>query len=244
LHPEIRILRLMHLFYAPQILTLPYLPPEESLHAVKVLRLTAGSEIGILDGNGGFFRAKISLLNPKKCAVEIIERIPETNLRNYYLHIAISPVKNIDRVEWFVEKAVEIGIDEITPIFCRFSERKNINIERLQKIVVSACKQSQTTKFPTINPPLSFSEFIAQNTDTQKFIAHCYESEKHYLGNILKAKENITILIGPEGDFSEDEVRQAIVKGFKPISLGESRLRTETAGIFATAITSHINLQN
>jgi len=232
----------MHLFYAPEILTLPFLPPDESLHAVKVLRLAAGSEIGILDGEGGFFRARISFLNQKKCAVEIIECLPETGKRNYYLHIAISPVKNIDRVEWFVEKAVEIGIDEITPVFCRFSERKNINTERLQKIVVSACKQSQKAKFPKINPPVNFSDFINQNTDTQKFIAHCYETEKRYLGDVLKVQEKTVIMIGPEGDFSEDEVKAAIDKGFAPVSLGESRLRSETAGVFVAAIANHVNL--
>jgi 16S rRNA (uracil1498-N3)-methyltransferase len=231
----------MQLFYAPEILNLPFLPPDESLHAVKVLRLAAGSEIGILDGIGGFFRARIVLANQKKCAVEIMERLPESGSRNYYMHIAVSPVKNIDRFEWFVEKAVEFGVDEITPVFCRFSERKNINIERLQKITVAACKQSQKAKFPTINFPADFYEFINRNIDFKRFIAHCQLAEKYYLGDILRAGEKSTVLIGPEGDFSEKEIEAAVKSGFMPVSLGNSRLRTETAGVFAAAIAAHIN---
>jgi 16S rRNA (uracil1498-N3)-methyltransferase len=231
----------MHLFYAPEISSSPFLPPDESLHAVKVLRLATGSEIGVIDGCGGYFRAQITLLNPKHCGVEIVERLAETVKRDYRLHIAIAPTKSIDRTEWFVEKAVETGIDEITPVFCRFSERKNVNVERLAKIVIAACKQSQQARFPKINVPLAFSEFIKQDVDGQCFIAHCYAAEKRYLGDVLQPKKPITLLVGPEGDFSEAEVQAALDNGFTPVTLGNNRLRTETAGVVASVIAGVVN---
>ena len=229
------------IFYAPDIHQNPVLPEEESMHAAKVLRLQAGDEIRIVDGAGGFFKAIITQPHPKKCFVEIVEELPEIGGRNYKLNIAIAPTKNIERLEWFIEKATEIGIDEITPIICRFSERKIIKPERLQKIIVSASKQSQKSRFPILNPLCTFDELVEKHAATQKFIAHCYKDEKQLLQDICKKKTDTLILIGPEGDFSPQEVKKALSNHFLPISLGNSRLRTETAGITACATIQFIN---
>ncbi len=224
----------MHLFYVPDI-TAKILPEEESLHAVKVLRLQGGADIVIVDGAGGYHEAQITLPHPKKCGFEIVESILAYGKRNYKLHIAIAPTKNIERLEWFIEKATEIGIDEITPIICRFSERKIIKTERLEKIIVSAAKQSVKAFFSKLNPLCTFDELLTQNHAKGKFIAHCYEGEKQLLKNAIAGCDDVLILIGPEGDFSKEEVEKAIQAGFKPVSLGESRLRTETAGVMACA---------
>ena len=224
----------MHLFYVPDIAA-KILSEEESLHAVKVLRLQGGDDIVILDGAGGYHKAKITLPHPKKCGFEITQSILEYGKRNYKLHIAIAPTKNIERFEWFIEKATEIGIDEITPIICRFSERKIIKPERLEKIIISAAKQSVKAFFPALNPSCTFDELLLQNHAKGKFIAHCYDGDKQLLKNAIAGCDDVLILIGPEGDFSKEEVEKATRAGFKPVSLGESRLRTETAGVMACA---------
>ena len=223
----------MHLFYVPNIATENILPEEESQHAVKVLRLKSGDEIVLVDGRGGWYRAEITNPHPKRCEFEIKETILEYGKRNYKLHIAIAPTKNIERFEWFLEKATEIGIDEITPLLCQFSERKIIKPERLEKIIVSASKQSLKAYFPILNPLCSFNEFLKNNDATQKFIAHCYEEDKKTLQSLYTKSSDVIILIGPEGDFSPKEVEKALKSNYLPVSLGESRLRTETAGVVA-----------
>jgi len=231
----------MTLFYVPNLATEHVLPEEESLHAVKVLRLKVGDELVVVDGVGGYHIAKITLPHPKRCAFELIESQFEFGKRDYKLHIAIAPTKNMDRLEWFVEKATEIGIDEITPIICRFSERKMVKAERLEKIIVSAAKQSVKAYFPKLNPQCTFDELIKNHQATQKFIAHCYDSEKIQLKTEIIPTKDILVLIGPEGDFSKEEVDKAIKNGFLPVSLGESRLRTETAGVVACHTVSLMN---
>ena len=221
------------IFYAPNITSEFTLSEEESSHAVRVLRLQAGDEIDIVDGVGGFYKAVITNPHPKHCEFEIKESTLEFGKRDYKLHIAIAPTKNIERLEWFVEKCTEIGIDEITPIICRFSERKIIKPERIEKIIVSAAKQSLKAYFPKLNPMISFNDFFKKYNSQMQFIAHCYEGEKPLLQHAYKQSSDCIIMIGPEGDFSLEEVNKAVSEGFQPISLGNSRLRTETAGIAA-----------
>ncbi|MDD4971148.1 MAG: 16S rRNA (uracil(1498)-N(3))-methyltransferase [Paludibacter sp.] len=223
----------MSLFYVPSLSVSHVLPEEESQHAVKVLRLQVGEEITLVDGTGGFYKAKITNPHPKHCSFEITETILEYGKRDFHLHIAIAPTKNIERLEWFIEKATEIGIDEITPIICRFSERKVIKSERLEKIIVSAAKQSLKAYFPVLNPLCSFDELLKNQHASQKFIAHCYDEDKRLLQNEIQKTNDVLILIGPEGDFSKEEVQKALSAGFIPVSLGNSRLRTETAGVVA-----------
>ncbi len=220
------------MFYAPNILNTKILSEEESRHAVKVLRLTNGSEIELLDGVGGRYRAEIVLAHQKRCEFQIIEKLEDNLPPQKELHIAIAPTKNIDRLEWFVEKSTEIGVSEITPIISRFSERKKLKIERLQKIIVSASKQSQRTYFPRLNPLTTFADFVNQTLQGDKFIAHCYSQiERKNLFEICGKQPSETLLIGPEGDFSLEEVELAHKKGFQSVVISEQRLRTETAGI-------------
>ena len=221
------------MFYCPDILHSFTLSEEESQHAVRVLRLQAGDELEVVDGAGGYYLAVVTNPHPKHCEFEIKETITEYGKRDYRLHIAIAPTKNIERLEWFIEKCTEIGVDEITPLLCRFSERKIIKPERLEKIIVSAAKQSLKAYFPILNPMCSFRDFIQQTTVSQKFIAHCYEQDKQLLQQVYQKSSDAVILIGPEGDFSPEEVQAAIQHQFQPVSLGSSRLRTETAGVVA-----------
>ena len=223
----------MHVFYTPDIQTSTELPEEEAQHCVRVLRLTAGDEINLTDGKGNFYRAEISVATHKRCLVNIKETIYQEPLWDGHLHIAMAPTKNMDRNEWFAEKATEIGFDELTFLNCRFSERKVIKTERIEKILVSAIKQSLKARLPQLNEMTDFNKFITQPFKGQKFIAHCYEGEKPLLKDVLTKGEDALVLIGPEGDFSEEEVKKAIEKGFVPISLGKSRLRTETAALVA-----------
>lgn len=230
----------MALFYVPNLSNVQILPEEESQHAVKVLRLQVADIITIVDGIGGLYTAKITNPHPKHCAFEITETVLGYGKRNYKLHIAIAPTKNIEKLEWFIEKATEIGIDEITPLICRFSERKIIKAERLEKIVISAAKQSIKAYFPQLNPICTFDELMKKHHASQKFIAHCYEEDKKLLQNEICNSKDILILIGPEGDFSKEEVAKAMSLGFIPVSLGNSRLRTETAGVVACSIAAII----
>lgn len=225
----------MNIFYSPHIATSLELTPEESLHCTKVLRMEAGEQIIVVDGKGGRYVAEIIAPHSKHCAVSIISFQQEAaGSKDRRLHIAIAPTKNMDRIEWFVEKATEIGIDEISLLKCRFSERKEVKVERLQKILVSAMKQSLKATLPILNPMTDIKSFVANNQSPLKAIAHCYkENERTLLKNFYKPNEDITILIGPEGDFSQEEVELAIKSGFSPISLGNSRLRTETAALVA-----------
>ncbi|MEG1615392.1 MAG: 16S rRNA (uracil(1498)-N(3))-methyltransferase [Bacteroidales bacterium] len=224
----------MHLFYTPDILATREMPEEESNHAVKVLRLAEGDEVILIDGMGTFHKAVIARAHHKRCGVEILESYPETNLRDYKIHIAVAPTKNMDRIEWFAEKATEIGLDAITLLKCRFSERKEVKVERLNKILISAMKQSLKATLPHLDGMTDFKKFVQQPFEGQKFIAHCYkDAERVLLKQAYRPGENMLILIGPEGDFSEEEVELALANGFQPVSLGNSRLRTETAALVA-----------
>ncbi len=224
----------MQLFYTPDIKTNIYTLNEiESKHCIKVLRLNINDHIQLIDGKGNFYEAKIIDSNPKKCTVEIIETTMDFGKRNHYLHIAIAPTKNIDRFEWFLEKATEIGIDEITPIICEHSERKVLKPDRLEKIIISAIKQSIKAYKPKLNDLTNYSDFIRQNFNGVKYIAHCEENKKILLKDAYKNGQNVVILIGPEGDFSPEEIDKTRNNNFTEISLGESRLRTETAGVVA-----------
>jgi len=213
----------------------------ESKHIVRVLRKKENDILKITNGRGYLFDVKISFANDKKCRADIIAVTEKSNPWNYYLHIAIAPTKNNDRIEWFLEKATEIGIDEITPIICANSERRIVKLERFEKIIQSAMKQSLKFTLPKLNEPSKFSDFINQNLDGKICIAHCEKQEKNLLKSVIDASEKVTILIGPEGDFSSDEIKKALIKRFIPITLGESRLRTETAALVAVNIVSFIN---
>ena len=232
----------MQLFYVPVIhddkVTLD---SEESKHAVKVLRLSNGDFIQIIDGQGGFYKAEITDSNPKHCSLKIVEKRQKFGEKTFHLHIAIAPTKNIDRFEWFLEKCTEIGISEITPLLSEHSERKIIKPERLEKILISAMKQSVKAYLPKLNELTHLSDFLKQEFQGKKFIAHCNEGEKIHLKNIVSPEENILILIGPEGDFSPEEVELARRQGFSEISLGDARLRTETAGVVACHIVNLVN---
>lgn len=216
----------------------------ESRHIVKVLRKKDGDILHITNGKNQLFTVKIILANDKKCLVEIINSETKRKPWNYYLHIAIAPTKNNDRLEWFLEKVTEIGIDEITPIICDNSERKVLKTERLQKIVQSAMKQSLKFNIPKLNEAIKFSEFIKHNTKGDLFIAHCEEADKKSLAKELKPNTSSTIMIGPEGDFSSKEIEIALANNFIPVTLGESRLRTETAGVVVTQTAALINELN
>lgn len=224
----------MHIFYTPDISGKTYLLDEtESKHCIRVLRLVKGDEITLVDGRGGFFTAEIADPNPKRCAVNVVKSELNFGLRKFQVQVAIAPTKNIERMEWFLEKATEIGIDRVIPLLCRHSERKEIKHERLEKVMVSAMKQSLKAYLPQLDELTRFTDLIRQPFEGQKFIAHCEEQHRELLKNAIKSGGNYLILIGPEGDFSPEEIEMAIAAGFLPVSLGDSRLRTETAGLVA-----------
>ena len=216
------------------------LTSEESKHAIKVLRKKEGDILYFTDGKGNLFISEIILANGKRTSVRIIETDPKPKQHNYYLHIAIAPTKNMDRFEWFLEKATEIGIDEITPIICSHSERKAIKTNRCNRILFSAMKQSLKFHLPELNEATSFNDFIKQDFNSSKYIAHCKREKKIDLRKEEIEKRTL-ILIGPEGGFSTDEIEIALQNQFKAVSLGRSRLRTETAGILSAHT---INLKN
>ena len=232
----------MRLFYAEHI-ELPNFTfgESESKHIAKVLRLKVGDKLYLTDGKGFFYEAEISEISKKKCAVHILKK-EQQQKHDYYLHIAISPTKNNDRFEWFLEKATEIGIDEITPLLTKNSERKKIKLERFKKVIESAMKQSHKAYHPIINELTNFDDFIGQEQNYDiKLMAHCYDAEKLSLKKSVSEKESILIMIGPEGDFTMQEVELALKKGITPLSLGEYRLRTETAGIASVQSIAFIN---
>jgi 16S rRNA (uracil1498-N3)-methyltransferase len=235
-------LKKMQLFYIPNISGSEVILNEtESKHAVRVLRLTAGSRVQLIDGNGGFYEAEISDAHQKKCKLRIISSVKEFEKRNFRLHVAISPTKNIDRYEWFLEKCTEIGIDEITPLLSEHSERKVIKPERLNKILVAAMKQSLKAYLPKLNQLTGFNELISEKRYKNRYIAHCNEGDKIHLKNAIKHGDDVLVLIGPEGDFSPEEVELAKQNGFTEVTLGNARLRTETAGVVACHIANLIN---
>jgi len=221
-------------FYTPETSgTTCTLTPEESWHCVKVLRMNPGDTIFITDGKGNLLEGKIIAANPKACKIEFIAIREHTKKRSGYLHIAMAPTKNSDRFEWFLEKATEIGIDEVTPVFCEHSERLVLNRARHEKVLISAMKQSLKTHLPQLNEPARFNDFIVRPSSGQKFICYCETGKEAELLQGYRSGSDALILIGPEGDFSGREVNEAISAGFIPVSLGESRLRTETAGVVA-----------
>jgi len=213
---------------------------DESRHIVKVLRKTIGDTLQITNGKGWLFEAELTLADQKKCSVKILSKNLKPK-RNYNLHLAVAPTKMNDRYEWFLEKATEIGIETITPIICDHSERKVVKLERFEKIIQSATKQSLQYHLPKLNAPMSFKDFINQDFTDQIFIAHCEETDKKSLKSQLKPAGNCTILIGPEGDFSVKEIEIALQHHFIPVTLGETRLRTETAAIAACHSVAFLN---
>ena len=223
----------MYLFYTPDIDIHPGLPEEEAAHCLRVLRLSQGDKITLTDGKGYFYEAQISVASAKRCSVSILNKTFQPFYWRGHLHLAMAPTKNMDRTEWFAEKATEIGIDEISFLNCRFSERKVLKVERIEKIVVSAVKQSLKARKPQINEMTSFDKFVRQDFPGDKFIAHCYAGEKPLLKDVLSNEKDTLVLVGPEGDFSPEEVELALSCGFRPVSLGMSRLRTETAALVA-----------
>ncbi|HBL76279.1 MAG: 16S rRNA (uracil(1498)-N(3))-methyltransferase [Bacteroidetes bacterium GWF2_42_66] len=232
----------MHLFYTPGISGKNYvLNEDESKHCVRVLRLVEKDCIILVDGKGGFYEAMIVEAHPKRCSIEVVKSIQEYGKKSFYLHVAIAPTKNIERFEWFLEKATEFGVHEITPLLCANSERRTVKDDRLEKIMVSAMKQSLKAYLPRLNPMAAFNDFVRKDQNADRFIAHCEDQEKIHLKNIVKPAQNVVVLIGPEGDFSSEEIRIALQSGYQPVSLGDSRLRTETAGVAAVHI---VNLAN
>ena len=227
-------------FYVPDAARSNELPAEEAAHASRVLHLESGDEVFLIDGAGCFFKAQLTLVTKGRCLYDIVERLPQEKTWNGRIAVAMAPTKVIDRVEWTLEKATEIGIDEFSLLNCAFSERRNVKLERLDKIVVAAVKQSRKAWKPLLNDLQPFENFVKQPRKGAKYIAHCYAEidKKDLYGELLQLNgdEEVTILIGPEGDFSIDEVRLAMSKGYVPVSLGQSRLRTETAALAATMI--------
>lgn len=232
-----------NLFYSPDINDNLQLPEFESQHCVKVLRMKAGDNLTVTDGKGYFYNCILVHADSKNCTVSVLERYEIPAVRNFKLHIAFSPTKQMDRNEWFIEKATEIGIDRFTPLKSYYSERKDVKTERLQKIAVAALKQSQQALLPEIDNQMIFNEFITKPYKSKKFIAHCHEKPKSPLAKLYNKGEDALILIGPEGDFSENKVEDAINNGFEPISLGNTRLRTETACLVAMHTIHVINNQ-
>lgn len=226
----------MYLFYTPGITPQHrafILSEEESKHAVRVLRMADGHQVNLVDGRGGLYTAMIADAHPKRTVLEIVNVHLGHEKRPYYLHIAVAPTKNIDRMEWFIEKATEVGIDEVTPLICERSERKEVKTERLNKVAVSAIKQSLKAYLPKVNHPVKFNDFIRNGFTGRKFIGHCSDGDKQYLSALAEPGAPVLVLIGPEGDFSPVEIDAALSEGFAPVTLGAARLRTETAALAA-----------
>lgn len=232
----------MQLFYNPDINNdIHTFSKQESQHCIKVLRKKNNDEIFLVDGIGNLYTGKIIDDNPKACRIEITNKQQQYNKKDHYIHIAVAPTKNNDRLEWFLEKATEIGINEITPIICQRSERKVVNHDRLNKVLIAAMKQSVKAYLPKLNQAINFSQFISKDFNGNKFIANCFDKNRKELNQFdLKGNSNL-VLIGPEGDFTTQESMEAKTNKFKTIKLGENRLRTETAALVACHT---INLQN
>ena len=224
-------------FYVPDAASQQELPPDEAMHALRVLRLKGGDEMFLMDGVGNYYRAQVTIAATHHCYYEILEQLPQQPQWSGHVCLAIAPTKMLDRIEWMVEKATEVGVDEIMFLNCHFSERRLIKTTRLDKIAVSAVKQSRKAWKPQLREIVPFKSFIAQPRRGRKYIAHCYEEvPRTSLFNELQSlapDEDVTILIGPEGDFSIDEVKAAVAASYQSVDLGQSRLRTETAGLAA-----------
>lgn len=223
-------------FYVPKAAERQELPEEEATHAIRVLRMVPGDRIVLMDGDGLFYDAEITLVTNKKCHYAIVEERRQERMWQGRIHLAIAPTKMMERMEWMAEKATEIGFDEITFLDCRFSEREKIRTDRIEKIVISAVKQSRKAWVPKVNAMTAFREFVTSSRPGRKYICHCYEefSKTSLFRELSDAHlDDVTVLVGPEGDFSLDEVRMALDNGYVSVSLGNSRLRTETAGLVA-----------
>ncbi|MDQ7948339.1 MAG: 16S rRNA (uracil(1498)-N(3))-methyltransferase [Pedobacter sp.] len=233
----------MHIFYTPDINSSDFytLNEEESRHCSKVLRLDIGDQVHLIDGKGGLYEAEIVSAHKKHVELKINHITTGFGKRNHHLHIAIAPTKNIDRLEWFLEKATEIGIDEVTPIICERSERRIVKEDRLEKVVTSAVKQSLTGYHPKINIAQTLPAFLKTGVAGEKFIAHCLQGEKPYINQLTKAHQSYVVLIGPEGDFTPAEINLALQNGYKAVTLGETRLRTETAALAACFEVNYLN---
>lgn len=237
----------------PNAANVTELPDEEAQHAVRVLRMEMGDEMMLMDGHGTFYRAIVTEATKRRCFYRIEETLPQERQWQPHLHLAMAPTKNMDRTEWFAEKATEIGFDELTFLKCRWSERTVVKTERIEKIMVSAMKQSRKAWKPVLNEMVDFKAFVQQVEERekasgkpmQKFICHCYEEEgvgdKVALKEAVRGGEDVLVMVGPEGDFSIDEVKMAEEKGFQSVTLGKSRLRTETAALVAVHIINLIN---
>jgi len=229
----------MQLFYIDKISDEIILNKSESKHITKVLRKKENDIVFFTNGKGFLYEAVITKADVKNCVLTVLNKINKKKQHNYHLHIGIAPTKNIERFEWFLEKATEIGIDEITPLICENSERKIIKLERLNKILISSIKQSLQYQLPKLNELITFKDFVIKDYKQEKLIAHCNNANKSLKS--FKNKNNYLVLIGPEGDFSSSEIKLAKENNFKSISLGPNRLRTETAGVVTT---NTINLSN
>lgn len=242
-------------FYDPQVSG--ELPQDEAKHVTRVLRLAAGDELLLMDGQGSFFRTEITVADNHRCLYRILETMPQQPAWEGHIHIAVAPTKLNDRMEWFAEKATEIGMDELSFLDCKFSERHVIKCERIDKIIISAVKQSHKAWKPVLNEMMSFDKFVRQERKGDKFICHCYDEgdieplsqnlpqteglNKPFLMDVLRRGVETTVLVGPEGDFSVDEIRLALRNGYRSVSLGTSRLRTETAALAAVHMMQIIN---
>lgn len=224
-------------FYVPDAAQVNELPADEAMHAMRVLRLKGGDELFLMDGVGNFYRAQVTIAATHHCYYEILEVLPQERQWKGHFHLAIAPTKMMDRMEWMVEKATEVGVDEISFLNCAFSERRVVKNPRIEKIIVSAMKQSHKAWKPVLNEMSTFAHFIEQSRAGVKYIAHCYDEipRVNLFDELRKTPDEteMTVLVGPEGDFSIDEVRQAVDHGYQSVSLGTSRLRTETAGLSA-----------
>lgn len=232
----------MNLFYSPDLSGDVYtLDEEESRHCQKVLRLIEGDTVHLTDGQGTLYEARIIDARSKKVQVEVISRQVNFGRKDFRIHLAVAPTKNIERFEWFLEKATEIGIDEITPILCEHSERRNLRPDRLNRIITAALKQSLKAYHPVLNSLTDFKKFIGKDRTGQRFIAHLEEEKPVQLQSVCKRGNDVTVIIGPEGDFSIQELEMARKEGYICVALGDSRLRTETAAVVACHSINFIN---
>ncbi|MBD0257139.1 MAG: 16S rRNA (uracil(1498)-N(3))-methyltransferase [Cytophagales bacterium] len=232
----------MHLFFAPDFsVERPFLPEEEARHALKVLRLGVGDGVRVTDGRGNLYEATLAETDAKKCRLAVQHHEPESGKRGFTIHVAVAPTKNTDRTEWLVEKCVEIGVDQITFVLCERSERRHFNPDRVEKIVVAAMKQSLKAYLPQLGELVPLRDFLKRTPPGHNYIAHLVEGERRLLQRVAPPGGTYCVLIGPEGDFTPGEVAAALERGFVPVSLGESRLRTETAGIVACHILNLVN---
>lgn len=229
----------MHRFYCPDIADTLTLGEEDSKHCVKVLRMGEGDTIEVVDGNGNLYTCRISMAHPKRCAIEVLDKEQQPPHWGHRIVLAVAPTKNLDRIEWLVEKCVEMGVDRIIPLRCHNSERTVLKTERLKKIMVAAMKQSLKATLPQLDEMTSIMDVIAEGVEGTRCIAYCDamlpREQRRTLPSVYRPGSDVMVLIGPEGDFSPEEVQAATAAGFVPVTLGESRLRTETAGLMAVA---------